>query len=169
MNGRIPTAPFAATADAALFRAVLPAVDAVLAQTEGMRQRFLEIGAGNGPHPGQRQFQKRFRCPPRPARLARAVPAPPPEASQVWVAASTMPPAAPGDPDEDDEVIAAFQTLAQSRPGLMLLLARASRSASTWSPASWKPRAWARCGARKWTPPPRYPPPARCCSTPSAN
>jgi tetraacyldisaccharide 4'-kinase len=39
----------------------------------------------------------------------------------VWVAASTMPPAASGDPDEDDAVIAAFQEL--KRDGLLLILA----------------------------------------------
>ncbi len=42
-------------------------------------------------------------------------------APEVWVAASTMPPAQTGDPDEDDAVIAAFQEL--RRPGLLLILA----------------------------------------------
>jgi 3-deoxy-D-manno-octulosonic-acid transferase len=42
---------------------------------------------------------------------------------KVWIAASTMPPAAAGDVDEDDIVIAAFQQLAARHPGLMLILA----------------------------------------------
>jgi tetraacyldisaccharide 4'-kinase len=40
--------------------------------------------------------------------------------SAVWIAASTMPPAAPGDVDEDDVVIAAHRDLA--RPDLLLIL-----------------------------------------------
>lgn len=40
---------------------------------------------------------------------------------EVWVAASTMPPAVAGDPDEDDAVIAAFREL--KREGLLLILA----------------------------------------------
>lgn len=40
---------------------------------------------------------------------------------KVWVAASTMPPAVTGDPDEDDVVIAAFQRA--QRDGLLLILA----------------------------------------------
>ena len=39
----------------------------------------------------------------------------------VWVAASTMPPAVAGDPDEDDIVISAFQEV--KRDGLLLILA----------------------------------------------
>lgn len=42
-------------------------------------------------------------------------------APEVWVAASTMPPAQAGDPDEDDAVIKAFREL--RRPGLLLILA----------------------------------------------
>lgn len=40
---------------------------------------------------------------------------------QVWVAASTMPPAVAGDPDEDDVVIEAYRKIA--REGLLLILA----------------------------------------------
>jgi len=45
------------------------------------------------------------------------------KAAEVWIAASTMPPAAAGDPDEDDAVIAAFREVAESHPGLLLVLA----------------------------------------------
>jgi tetraacyldisaccharide 4'-kinase len=39
----------------------------------------------------------------------------------VWIAASTMPPKEPADPDEDDAVLGAFTTI--KRPGLLLILA----------------------------------------------
>jgi 3-deoxy-D-manno-octulosonic-acid transferase len=42
-------------------------------------------------------------------------------AKSIWIAASTMPPNAAGDPDEDDAVTAAFLKL--DRPGLSLILA----------------------------------------------
>ena len=42
---------------------------------------------------------------------------------QVWIAASTMPPATAGDIDEDDAVIQAFQELATTHRGLLLILA----------------------------------------------
>jgi 3-deoxy-D-manno-octulosonic-acid transferase len=42
--------------------------------------------------------------------------------SQVWIAASTMPPARPGDVDEDDVVIEAFERLAAGHSKLLLLL-----------------------------------------------
>ena len=88
-----------------------------------MRQRFLRIGAPpertlvNGNF--KNDFEARPAAPGSPvlALLDRLRPA------QVWVAASTMPPAAAGDPDEDDAVIAAFQSMAPIYPGLLLLLA----------------------------------------------
>ena len=40
----------------------------------------------------------------------------------IWIAASTMPPAIPGDPDEDDAVIAAFTELSATHPGMLLIL-----------------------------------------------
>jgi tetraacyldisaccharide 4'-kinase len=42
--------------------------------------------------------------------------------SRIWIAASTMPPAAPGDVDEDDAVIAAYTEIAPRHPGLLLIL-----------------------------------------------
>ncbi len=42
---------------------------------------------------------------------------------EIWIAASTMPPADSTDVDEDDEVLRAFQGLAGTRPGLLLILA----------------------------------------------
>jgi 3-deoxy-D-manno-octulosonic-acid transferase len=40
----------------------------------------------------------------------------------VWIAASTMPPARPGDVDEDNAVLDAFEELSKNHPGLLLLL-----------------------------------------------
>jgi len=105
------------------FREVMRWPDAVMVQSEAMRGRFLASGApaervqiaGNlkydvVPHEVDsespvRQFIEGM----RPA--------------EVWIAASTMPPASAGDVDEDDAVIAAFQTLAPKHPGLLLVLA----------------------------------------------
>jgi 3-deoxy-D-manno-octulosonic-acid transferase len=105
------------------FSVVLAQVDLLLAQSEEMRQRWIAIGAvpekvraaGNlkydlqvppaAPESPVRRFLERLR--PR----------------AVWIAASTMPPAAAGDPDEDDAVIAAFRQVCTRQPGLLLLLA----------------------------------------------
>jgi 3-deoxy-D-manno-octulosonic-acid transferase len=105
------------------FRAALAQVDSILAQTEEMRARFIELGAapervraaGNLKY----DFEARPAPPDSPVRefLARLSPA------KVWVAASTMPPAEPGDPDEDDVVLAASQRIPQEVSDLALVLA----------------------------------------------
>ena len=106
-----------------LFPTVLEAADLILAQTEEIRARFLALGAppdrvqvgGNFKY----DFEPRAAAPDSPVvqSLDRARPA------KVWIAASTMPPAEPGDPDEDDVVIAAWRELAPKRPDLFLILA----------------------------------------------
>ncbi len=105
------------------FRAALPQVDSILAQTEEMRARFIELG---GPPERVRavgnlkyDFEARPAPPDSPVRafLARLGPA------RIWVAASTMPPAEPGDLDEDDVVLSAFQEVFQRWPELALILA----------------------------------------------
>jgi 3-deoxy-D-manno-octulosonic-acid transferase len=106
-----------------VFAAVVPALDAILTQSEENRQRFLALGApaekvsvgGNFKH----DFEPRPLAAGSPVKsfLDRVRP------DRVWIAASTMPPAAAGDVDEDDIVIAAFQQLARRHPGLMLILA----------------------------------------------
>jgi tetraacyldisaccharide 4'-kinase len=123
VNGRISDRAFPRYRRfAPLFRAVLPAADVILAQTETMRLRFLEIGAPPARTRANGNFKHDFDARPAPegspvlALLDRVQPA------QIWIAASTMPPAAAGDPDEDDAVIAAFRELAPSHPGLLLLL-----------------------------------------------
>ncbi len=104
------------------FRGVLRWPDWILAQSEVSRERYLALGA-----PGERtldagnlkyDFQPRQSAIPEVIRqwLERTRP------SEIWIAASTMPPAFPGDVDEDDAVIGAFRSLAGEHPGLLLLL-----------------------------------------------
>ena len=109
------------------FREVLSEVDSILAQTDAMGERFLALGAlPERTHTGgnfKYDFEARAAATgsPVPALLERARP------GKVWIAASTMPPAGPrghpGDVDEDDVVIAAFQELATRHPDLLLILA----------------------------------------------
>ncbi len=99
------------------FSAVLPAVDVILAQSEEMRERFVELGAsalqvragGNFKY----DFEPSSAAAASPIRqlIARTRP------EKIWIAASTMP------PDEDDAVIAAFRELARSHSRLLLILA----------------------------------------------
>jgi len=99
------------------FSSVLPAVDAILAQSEEMRERFVELGAravqvhasGNFKY----DFEPRMADADSPVRklIGRTGP------EKIWIAASTMP------PDEDDAVIAAFRDLAGRHTKLMLILA----------------------------------------------
>jgi tetraacyldisaccharide 4'-kinase len=105
------------------FAAIMPALDAVVAQSEEIRERFLALGAP----PEKVQVAGNFKYDFEP----RALPAGSPvkdlldrlRPEQIWIAASTMPPAGTGDVDEDDIVIAALQQLAPRYPGLMLILA----------------------------------------------
>lgn len=100
------------------FRPVLRQADRILVQTEVSLRRYLELGApavlgGNlkydfEPPSGGAAPEVR-------KALDRLKP------GSIWIAASTMPPAEPGDPDEDDSVIAAFCELAPSRPRLLLI------------------------------------------------
>jgi tetraacyldisaccharide 4'-kinase len=105
------------------FRGVLSAADCILAQTDGMGERFLALGAlaertrtgGNFKY----DFEARAASAgsPVPALLGRARP------GKVWIAASTMPPSSAGDVDEDDAAIRAYQELAARHADLLLILA----------------------------------------------
>jgi 3-deoxy-D-manno-octulosonic-acid transferase len=124
VNGRISDKAFASYLRwRALFAAVMPALDAILAQSEEIRRRFVALGAPPGKVHVAGNFKYDFEPRALPdgspvrALLDRIQPA------QVWIAASTMPPAAADDVDEDDIVIAAFQRLTPAYPGLMLILA----------------------------------------------
>jgi tetraacyldisaccharide 4'-kinase len=104
-----------------LFRHVLGLPDAILAQTEVSAERYRALGAppervwvaGNLKY----DFQPGAPAPAVAEWIARLAP------PAVWVAASTMPPAAPGDPDEDEVVADVFEELAQRHPRLLLVLA----------------------------------------------
>jgi 3-deoxy-D-manno-octulosonic-acid transferase len=104
------------------FRRVLALPDLILAQSPLNQERFLALGAppekvqlgGNLKY----DFAAGLAEVPAAIRefLERVRPA------GIWIAASTMPPAAPGDTDEDAAVIAAFRELSAARPGLLLML-----------------------------------------------
>ena len=100
-----------------VFPPALSAPDLILAQTEAMRARFIELGAP--PERVQAGGNFKYDFNPRPAAgFPLAV-----KPAKVWIAASTMPPAQTGDPDEDDAVIAAFAELRRRHPDLFLILA----------------------------------------------
>lgn len=96
------------------FRHVLSYPQHIAVQTEADRERYLELGApadrltigGNLKYDAPAVTEPPFTMPPGP----------------VWIAASTCAPVEPGDPDEDDAVIAAFQQLAPLHPDLHLIL-----------------------------------------------
>ena len=105
-----------------LFAHVLPAADSILAQTPELSARFVALGAPEEIVRTAGNFKYDFEARPAPAGspvlqfLKRVRP------EKVWIAASTMPPAEPGDPDEDDVVIEAFRQVSGRHPRLMLIL-----------------------------------------------
>ena len=124
VNGRISDRAFGRYLSSRwFFRAVVPALDSILAQTEAIRQRFITLGAPPERVLQNGNFKYDFEArgvdsgSPVVALVDRVRP------SAVWVAASTMGPANAGDVDEDDVVIAAYRQLAARRPDLMLILA----------------------------------------------
>jgi tetraacyldisaccharide 4'-kinase len=124
VNGRISDKAFGRYRHwVGLFRAILPAADAILAQSEEIRQRFIALGAPPEKVRAAGNFKYDFepRALPQSSPVGELLASVRP--SQVWIAASTMPPAAADDVDEDDIVISAFQQLAPRHPGLLLILA----------------------------------------------
>ncbi len=124
VNGRISDRAFGRYRKLVwFFNAVLPQADAILAQTDAIRDRFVEIGAPADRTGTSGNFKYDFQAlaaePESPVRawIERARP------EAVWIAASTMPPADSDDVDEDDVVIAAARELAGRHPNLLLLLA----------------------------------------------
>ncbi|MBI3681619.1 MAG: tetraacyldisaccharide 4'-kinase [Acidobacteria bacterium] len=104
------------------FRRVLAWPDAILAQNKVALERYLALGAPSNRVQAAGNLKYDFRASglEAPAVIRRLCESAQPDA--VWIAASTMPPAVEGDPDEDDAVIAAFQSLAQRHPRLLLML-----------------------------------------------
>ena len=105
------------------FRHVLRWPDAILAQTEEDRRRFVVAGARPGLVAVEGNLKYDFKPPAAGAApdivqfLDRVNP------ESVWIAASTMPPFLGGDVDEDDAVLKAFEMLVTWRSGLLLILA----------------------------------------------
>lgn len=106
----------------ALFRHVLRWPDAILTQSEEDRRRYIAAGAAQKSVAAAGNLKYDFTppadaAPPIRELLKRL------NASPVWIAASTMPPAVPDDPDEDDTVISAYRELATKHRRLLLILA----------------------------------------------
>ncbi|MBX5496873.1 MAG: 3-deoxy-D-manno-octulosonic acid transferase, partial [Bryobacteraceae bacterium] len=102
------------------FSTVLAWPDAILAQDERSAKRYRELGAERVEPIGNLKYDFRP-VGELPEALARFLEDQ--KGANIWIAASTMPPAEPGDVDEDDIVIDAFQRLAARYPDLLLLLA----------------------------------------------
>ncbi len=104
------------------FEDALRRPDAILAQSDQDAARYLELGAP--PHAVRAIGNLKYDAEPSSADPPRVVteliakldPA------AIWIAASTMPAADREDVDEDDAVLTAFQELARSHPGLLLIL-----------------------------------------------
>lgn len=105
-----------------VFREVLRWPDRILAQSQQAADRYLELGApaGHVEVAGNLKYDFQVRDNAIPTAIREWVDQVRPD--QIWIAASTMPPFAEGDPDEDDVVIAAFRQLAPQFPKLLLIL-----------------------------------------------
>lgn len=104
------------------FTAVLAHVDRVLAQNKIAAERFIALGvaADRVVIGGNLKYDFRpseVRAPEAVTNLVRAA-----QPRAVWIAASTMPPAEAGDPDEDDVVIREFSRLSARLPSTLLML-----------------------------------------------
>ncbi|MBX9600738.1 MAG: tetraacyldisaccharide 4'-kinase [Bryobacteraceae bacterium] len=121
VNGRISDKAFPRYQRwASWFAAPLSFPERILAQSERDRLRYLTLGAPQDRVAVAPNLKYDF-APPGdiPPDLASWLDRAP--RARVWIAASTMPPAEPGDVDEDDAVIQAFQRLAI--PDLLLVVA----------------------------------------------
>ncbi len=103
-----------------VWRTVLRLPGLVLAQSPAMAERFRALGAPPARLRDGGNFKYDFEphsAPPGSPVLEWAA-----GGGTVWIAASTMPPAEAGDPDEDDAVIAAHLELRRTHPDLRLIL-----------------------------------------------
>jgi 3-deoxy-D-manno-octulosonic-acid transferase/tetraacyldisaccharide-1-P 4'-kinase len=101
-----------------LFQPILALPDVVLAQSETDANRYIKLGA-DGSHV-QVAGNLKYDFDVRRVAIAPDLQSYLHAAESVWVAASTMPPAEPGDPDEDDVVLDAWERI--RRPGIRLVL-----------------------------------------------
>ena len=100
------------------FRRALSHPDVILAQDAAAAERYRALGARNAIEAGNLKYDFDPDAARAPEDLERWLAG----ARTVWIAASTMPPAYPGDVDEDDAVIDAFRRLAEAHPELLLIL-----------------------------------------------
>lgn len=100
------------------FRCVLAQPDTILVQTEEDARRYVIAGAP----PDRVKVGGNLKYDVTPPAFTGGF-LDDIKAEQVWIAASTMPPAAAGDVDEDDAVIQAFREVSASHAGLLLILA----------------------------------------------
>jgi 3-deoxy-D-manno-octulosonic-acid transferase len=124
VNGRISDKAFPTYRRWAwFFGAVLAQPDRILAQSRQDLDRYLALGA-----PAERAMEAgnlKFDFTPSGKQIA------PPirelldalgSEARIWIAASTMPPAEPGDVDEDELVVRTFERLAERHRELLLIL-----------------------------------------------
>lgn len=104
------------------FEAVLAHPDRVLVQNEIARERYQALGVPSDrlAVTGNLKYDFAAKSVATPALVRDLIAAAKP--NTVWIAASTMPPAEPGDPDEDDVVIAEYQKLIATHPRTLLIL-----------------------------------------------
>jgi 3-deoxy-D-manno-octulosonic-acid transferase len=122
VNGRISDRALPRYRSASgFFRHALIWPDAIFTQSEEDARRFVIAGAPEGRVSSAGNLKYDFTPPDSgiPADIVGFLDREGPEG--LWIAASTMPPKEPADPDEDDAVLAAFATV--NRPGLLLILA----------------------------------------------
>lgn len=103
------------------FRHALAFADRILAQDAAAAERYQALGAENVEVSGNLKYDFDPDSTTIPSEIAAFLEALRPE--PVWIAASTMPPMLPDDPDEDEIVLDAFQRLAKRFPRLLLILA----------------------------------------------
>lgn len=105
------------------FRPALRMPDAILAQSEQDRARYIEIGAPEERVEvlGNLKYDVALAPGEPPKLITDALKRLRPAA--VWIAASTMPGADGADVDEDEVVLGAFAELVKAHPGLLLILA----------------------------------------------
>ncbi len=114
------------------FRHALGFADRILAQDSTAAERYRSLGALRVEISGNMKYDFDPEATQIPADIAECLSSA--KAEFIWIAASTMPAALPGDPDEDDIVLDAFAQLAPRFPGLLLILAprRPERFASAY-------------------------------------
>ena len=121
VNGRVSDKTFPTYRKWAwFFQPVLAQPDRIFVQSTQDRDRYLALGA-----PADRVADignLKFDFNPSGKEIAPEIRELASTATHVWIAASTMPPAEPGDVDEDVVVIDAFQQIAQKYPRILLIL-----------------------------------------------